>query len=117
MLAQTIRAPLAVIMLGMLAGGCTPSRPESAFRLPAQPRGVTCDTASASVMTFGRSTAKLYSEIALRNQVSDVRGYMFNSGLRRIKVVQQDNTCVAATSGGVVNGLYECKARAQLCGR
>jgi hypothetical protein len=114
---RSIRAPIFVALLGTLAGACSQSQTEVAFRMPTQPRGVTCDTASATVMTFGRSTARLYSEVALKHQISELRGYMFNSGLRRIRIVRTDNSCADAGSRVALNGLAECKARAQLCGR
>jgi hypothetical protein len=54
--------------------------------------------------------------MALKHQVSDLRGYMFSSGLRRIQLVQQTNDCSSA-NGGLITNLYHCTARAQLCGR
>ena len=100
--------------VGLVVGACAPTQPEFAFRVPPSARGQTCDVASAKVTTFGRSTAKLYAEVALKQQVSDLRGYMFQSGLRRIHQVQQTSDCGHA---GVVAGLYQCTARAQMCGR
>jgi hypothetical protein len=69
------------------------------------------------VVTFGRAIAKLYADIALKQQISDLRGYMFTSGLRRIQLVQQTVDCSATTAGGMVDSLYQCTARAQMCGR
>jgi hypothetical protein len=113
-MARSIRAGVLIAVAGSLVAACVPAKPEmAAFRTPTQPRGLTCDTATANVLTFGRSTAKLYSEIALKHQVSELRGYMFASGIRRIQLVQQTSDCVAAHSGG----LYQCTSRAQLCGR
>jgi hypothetical protein len=85
--------------------------------VPKQPRGLTCDTATGTVLTFGLSTAQLYANVALKHKESDLRGYMFSSGLRRIQVVQRSNNCVAFGAPGSRTGLYECTARAQLCGR
>ena len=105
------------LALASSLAACAPAPKEIAFRTPARPQGLSCDTASASVTTFGRSTAKLYSEVALKHQISDLRGYMFNSGIRRIQLVQQTNDCLAGTSGGMMANVYQCTARAQICGR
>jgi hypothetical protein len=104
------------VLAGLLLGACAQVRKEASFSAPSQARGPTCDLAKANVLTFGRSTARLYADIALKHQVSELRGYMFSSGLRRIRVVQQTNSCATVRSGGVVSGLHECTARAQLCG-
>lgn len=56
------------------------------------------------------------SEIALKTQSTDLRGYMFSSGLRHIQVVQQTTDCVPGYGGAIAN-LYHCTARAQMCGR
>ena len=102
----------ATIVTGALAA-CAPAPREVAFATPARPRGLTCDTATSNVATFGRSNAKLYSEIALKDKVSELRGYMLNSGIRRIRLVQKTNEC---GSGGAFADFYQCTARAQLCG-
>jgi hypothetical protein len=116
-MARFFAAALAAVVAVFAVGACAPAKTELAFRTPPQPRGLTCDTATAKVLTFGRSTARLYADIALKQQVGDLRGYMFNAGLRRIQVVQQTNDCVTASAGGVVGNLYQCTARAQMCGR
>ena len=100
---------------GVVAAGCTMSRAATEFRTP--PSGATCDTASAQVVTFGQGSARLSSELALKHQVSDLRGYMFSSGLRRIQLVQQTNECAPVIAGGVLSSLHQCTVRAQLCGR
>jgi hypothetical protein len=97
------------------AAGCSTPPREVAFKAPS--RGLTCDVASANVMTFGRATARLNADLALKHQISDLHGYMFASGLRRIQLVQRTNECVPAMVGGAPAGLYQCTARAQLCGR
>jgi hypothetical protein len=114
---RLIKAPLAVLLVAAMTGACTPARPDAPFRVPTQPRGLTCDTATGTVVAFGLSTAQLYANMALKHQESDLRGYMFNSGLRRIRVVQRSNTCATFDAPASPSNLYECKARAQLCGR
>ena len=106
----------AMVLSAAILAACAPVRQVADFPTPPQPRGLTCDTAQAKVITFGRATARMRSEIALKNQVADLRGYMFKSGLRRIQVVQQTNDCSPAFSGAVAS-LYQCNARAQMCGR
>jgi hypothetical protein len=113
---RCIKVAGTAVVAGVLLGACAQVRQEASFSAPAQPRGLTCDMAKATVLTFGRSTAKLYADVALKHQVSELRGYMFSAGLRRIRVAQQTNSCTSARSGGAVSGLYECTARAQLCG-
>ncbi len=107
-----LSALIVTIITGSL-GACAPAPREAAFATPARPRGLTCDTATANVVTFGRSNAKLYSEVALKQKLAELRGYMFNSGIRRIQLVQKTNVC---ESGGPFAGLFQCTARAQLCG-
>jgi len=85
--------------------------------VPTQPRGLTCDTATGTVLTFGLPTAQRFANVALKHQEWELRGYMFNSGLRRIRVVQRSNTCTAMGPPAFLSSFYECKARAQLCGR
>ena len=114
---RIILSVLAAVIFGGILSACAPAPKEMTFRTPPRPQGLSCDTATANIVTFGRSTAKLYSEIALKNQLIDLRGYMFNSGLRRIQLVQQTNDCVAGSGGGIFTGVYQCTARAQLCGR
>lgn len=94
---------------------CAPVMHETEFRTPPRPPGLTCDTASAVVTTFGRSTARLYAETALKREISDLRGHMFRSGLRRIRLVQRTTNC-ASPYGGAVADLQQCQARAQMCG-
>lgn len=108
---------ISVSLFGLALSACAPSQRQLEFRTPPGPRGLTCDTASAKVTTFGRATARMYADIALKQQISDLRGYMFSSGLRRIQLVQQTTDCTTASAGGVVSGLYQCTARAQMCGR
>lgn len=103
-----------MVFAAAILGACAPVRQEAALRTPPHPRGLTCDTATGKVVTFGRSTARMYAGIALRPQISDLRGYMFKSGLRRIQVVQQTVQCVPASA---ISNLYQCTARAQMCGR
>lgn len=110
------RVGLAVFAVAIITGSlgaCAPTPREVAFPTPARPRGLTCDTATASVTTFGRANAKLYSEIALKQKLTELRGYMFTSSVRRIQLVQKTNACEWA---GHFAGLYQCTARAQLCG-
>lgn len=109
-----VGALIATVSVGMVLGACAPRQPDFAFRAPPSARAMTCDTASANVLTFGRANAKLYSDIALKHQISDLRGYMFSSGLRRINLVQQTSDCVPSGFG---SNLYLCTARAQMCGR
>lgn len=113
-MARTLASCLVVGLVAVVASACSTTPQPAAFRTPVR-GGVTCDTASAKVVNFGRSTARLNSEIALRQQVSDLRGYMFKSGLRRIQLVQQTSDCSPASVGFA--SLYQCTARAQLCGR
>lgn len=113
-MARFVVASIATVLVGSVLGACAPKQPEFAFHTPPSARSLTCDTASANVMTFGRSTAKLYADVALKQQISDLRGYMFSSGLRRIHMVQQTNDCTPANIAG---SLYQCTARAQMCGR
>ena len=101
---------------GIALGACASKQPEFAFRTPPSAKAMSCDTATANVVTFGRSTGKLYADMALKNQIIDLRGYMFNSGLRRIQLVQQTNDCTPAFTGGMASSLYRCTARAQMCG-
>ncbi len=101
-----------VLITGSLAA-CVPAPREISFAAPTRPRGLTCDTATANVATFGRAHAKLYSEQALAQRLVELRGYMFNSGIRRIHLVQKANACEPA---GHFAGLHQCTARAQLCG-
>lgn len=113
---RSVSTIAAVVLLAATLGACAPARRDVAFQTPPAPRGLTCDTASAKVMTFGRATARMRSEIALKTQSTDLRGYMFSSGLRRIQVVQQTTDCVPGYGGAIAN-LYHCTARAQMCGR
>jgi hypothetical protein len=101
-----------VLIAGCLAA-CVPAPQEISFATPKRPRGLTCDTATANVANFGRAHAKLYSEQALAQRLVELRGYMFNSGIRRIHLVQKANAC---DSDVHFAGLYQCTARAQLCG-
>lgn len=116
-MARFVAAASSAALACMALTACAPTQRQVDFRTPPGPRGLTCDTASAKVITFGRATARMYSEIALKHQISDLRGYMFSSGLRRIQLVQQTNDCIAASAGGVVGNLFQCTARAQMCGR
>ena len=115
-MARIVGALISVAAFGVALGACAPKQPEFAFRTPPSAKALTCDTATAHVLTFGRSTGKLYADIALKNQITDLRGYMFNSGLRRIQLVQQTNDCTPAFTGGMASSLYRCTARAQMCG-
>jgi hypothetical protein len=108
---------LATGIAGVLAAACAPAPKEISFATPSKLRGATCDTATANVVTFGRSNAKLYSEVSIRHQISDLKGYMFTSGLRRLRVVQQNSSCTAAGKDNAPSNLYQCTARAQVCGQ
>ena len=114
---RLIRAPLAALVVASVVGACTQARPDPPFRVPTQPRGLTCDTATSTVLTFGLPAAQLFANMALKHQESELRGYMFNSGLRRIRVIQRSNTCTPIDTPAFLSSFYECKARAQLCGR
>lgn len=110
------RVAVSIVTVVLITGGlgaCLPAPLEVSFATPTRPRGLTCDTATANVATFGRAHAKLYSEQALAQRLVELRGYMFNSGIRRIHLVQKANAC---ESSGQFAGLYQCTARAQLCG-
>ncbi|MEQ1614813.1 MAG: hypothetical protein ABL904_18860 [Hyphomicrobiaceae bacterium] len=114
---RLVAVAISASLVGVALSACAPYQRQVEFRTPPGPRGLTCDTASGQVLTFGRATAKLYADIALKQQISDLRGHMFASGLRRIQLVQQTSECVPAPAGGVVGSLYQCTARAQMCGR
>ena len=65
------------------------------------------------LLRFTLANAKLYSEMALKQKLTELRGYMFTISVRRIQLVQKTNACESA---GHFAGLYQCTARAQLCG-
>ncbi len=113
---RSLHVALVAVLVGSLLGACTQARQEVALRAPVQPRGYACDLATATVVTFGQANAKLYADLALKQQVSELRGYMFNAGLRRIRVVQQTNSC-NGWKAPFPYRLVECTARAQMCGR
>ena len=110
-----LRVSAAVAIAGLFLTGCSSSRSDVATRMPVKVRGMTCDTATAHVTNFGRATTKLYADIAIKNQIFDLHGYMFQSGLRRIRVTQQTSSC-QQFGNGALRGAYDCTSRAQLCG-
>jgi hypothetical protein len=114
---QTMKVPLGAIALGLMLGACTQARTDVSFQTPQRPRGLTCDVATATVTTFGRATAQLYAGVALKHQISELQGYLFNAGLRRIRVTQRATSCHAFDKAGTSSGLFDCTARAQMCGR
>lgn len=105
------------ILLASFLSACAPIRHNAAIQTPAAPRGAVCDTASADVTTFGRATAKLYADVALKREAADLRGHMFAGGVRRIRAVQNTHECRPFGSSFIVANVFQCTSRVQLCGR
>jgi hypothetical protein len=102
--------PVAVALMAACAKG--PAGPAVTAKL-----GPVCETASGQATSFGRATAQLYAQAALRSQVAEIRGELLQAGRRRVRVSQPVNECQPLTGAFQGAGLAHCRAFAQVCAR
>ena len=102
------------VLLALSLAACAPAHQEDAMHMAPAPAGATCDTASASVTALDSVTALSRAEAALDHQSAELKGDLFASGVRRIRVAHSTSRCEAAGLGA---GPMQCTVVAQLCGR
>lgn len=103
---RSVGVALIIVAAGVAA--CAKSRP-----LPPAP----CDTVTGTATSYGRTISQRYAERDLARQLTDARGDLVSSGIRRVRVVARRSSCRPYSVFGAGTGLVTCTAQARVCGR
>jgi hypothetical protein len=101
----------------ILSGCANGNHPEKSAQSVKTPRGPVCETASGHATSFGQATARLHAETSMRQQASEIRGELLQSGLRRIRVSRATGDCQPLPGAFRGIGLAHCRSYAQVCGQ
>jgi hypothetical protein len=111
---RQLRISTALLGAALFVSGC--ANVNAPTRTAAK-RGPVCDTASGQATSFGQSTARLYAQASMRQQASEIRGELLQSGLRRIRVGRPTGDCQPLPGAFRGIGLAHCRSYAQVCGQ
>ncbi len=98
-----------IAVLAGLSAACAWSKPD--------PQLSPCDTITGIATNYGRAATLRLAETNFKAQAPTIRGELFGSGVRRIRVIGQRRTCEPYSVLGGSTGLVTCRVQARVCGR
>jgi hypothetical protein len=112
---RQFKTSLFVVGSAVLLSGC--ANVNTTMQSTKAQRGPLCETASGHATSFGKATARLHAETSMRQQASEIRGELLQSGLRRIRVSRANGDCQPLPGAFRGIGLAHCRSYAQVCGQ